>query len=62
MMDETKIKNHIKHLEEQHDKLDSTIFMLKDTSVDDLEIKKLKKAKLYIKDQITKFKKMLNLE
>ncbi len=58
-MNEQKIKNHIKHLNEQHTKADHELDTLKTTSTDDLTITRIKKTKLALKDQIIKFKKML---
>lgn len=58
-MNEQKIENHIKHLTEQHTKVDNQLNTLKTTSADDLTLTRLKKTKLALKDQITKFKNML---
>lgn len=58
-MNEKKIENHIKHLKEQHNKADNELNTLKASFVDDLTITRIKKTKLALKDQITKFKNML---
>lgn len=61
MMTKQKLENHISHLEEQHRVLDKEIIE-RDCHYDEsIECTKLKKKKLYIKDQIKKYKKKIEL-
>ena len=54
-MTSTHIQNHLKHLEEEHHKLNKRISGLESTGVfDDHLIEDLKKQKLHIKDEIAK--------
>ena len=51
------IENRIKHLEEEHHKLDKKIDGLENTGVfDDVELTDLKKQRLHIKTQIVTLK------
>ena len=59
-MDKNKIEHHIKHLQEKHDKLNKQIDTLETHGhYTDLEITKLKKKKLHIKDEIEAFKQRM---
>ena len=50
-------ENRIKHLEEEHHKLDKKINGLESTGIfDDVELTDLKKQRLYIKTQIVTLK------
>jgi uncharacterized protein YdcH (DUF465 family) len=50
-------ENRIKHLEEEHHKLDKKIAGLESTGVfDDIELSDLKKQKLHLKTEIVKIK------
>ena len=52
MLDRQKLEHHIKHLQEQHDRLDREIKELYDHHTDDFKVESLKKQKLNIKDDI----------
>ena len=56
-MKKEKIEHHIKHLQDKHNQLDKRITTLETHGhYTDLEITKLKKKKLHIKDEIEAFK------
>lgn len=58
-MDPEKIKNHLKHLEKQHDELDILIQEEYNRYQDDRLVLHMKKEKLVIKDEIERLKKLL---
>ena len=59
MLDRQKLEHHIKHLQEQHDRLDREIKELYDHHTDDFKVESLKKQKLNIKDDIERLKKQI---
>lgn len=52
MITKEKLNNHIKHLQEKHDKLDKEIQDMYVDCVSDLVLEKAKKEKLRLKDEI----------
>lgn len=60
MLDRQKLENHIKHLKEQHDRLDREIKELYDHHTDDFKVETLKKQKLNIQDDIERIKKQIS--
>lgn len=58
-MTKDKMQNHIKHLQEKHDKLDKEITAMYLDSVSDLVVEKAKKEKLKLKDEIERCKSQL---
>ena len=57
----THTENHLKHLEEEHAKLNKRIDGLEKTGVfDDVNIEDLKKHRLHLKDEIAKIKHQLH--
>jgi hypothetical protein len=60
MITREKLQNHIKHLQEKHDILDKEIKDAYMDNVGDLEIEKMKKQKLKMKDEIESCKKQIN--
>ena len=55
-----KVKHHIAHLEEKHTELNDRIDQMERTGVfDDIELEKLKKDRLYLKDEIERNKAKL---
>ena len=60
MLTKEKLKNHIKHLEEKHSKLDKEIQLKYSLHENDLHLEHLKKRKLHIKDEIELTKTQLN--
>jgi hypothetical protein len=61
MVDNEKLKSHIKHLEEQHDGLDKEVREMYIRYGDDALVKSMKKRKLLLKDEIENFKKQLTV-
>jgi len=59
IMDKVKIEHHIKHLEEQHNKLDKEIIKEETNYGNCAVISILKKKKLKLKDEIEGFKKQI---
>lgn len=55
----TKVERHIDHLQELHDSLDISIQKYYDEYGDDINLTKLKKKKLKLKEEIEKYKKEL---
>ena len=60
MITREKLENHIKALQEKHDILDKEIKDAYMDNVGDLEIEKMKKQKLKMKDEIESCKKQIN--
>ena len=58
-MDKVKIEHHIKHLEEQHNKLDKEIIREESNYGNCAVISILKKKKLKLNDEIEGFKKQI---
>jgi len=59
-MGETEIRNHIKQLLEEHRDLDDAIMqMASNPATDQLKLRRLKKRKLRLKDQIARFESKL---
>lgn len=56
MITKEKLNNHIKHLQEKHDKLDKEIQDMYVDGVSDLILEKAKKEKLRLKDEIERTK------
>lgn len=56
MITKEKLSNHIKHLQELHDKLDKEVQDMYIDCVSDLIIEKAKKEKLRLKDEIERHK------
>jgi len=59
MMDQQKIENHIKVLQDRHDRLDSEIQQLEKGVSNTSMIVDLKKRKLKLKDEIAELQKQL---
>jgi len=53
------LKMHIIELKHKHHLLEQKISDLMNSHIDELEIQELKKQKLYLKDEITKFEAQL---
>jgi hypothetical protein len=60
MITKEKLENHMKALQEKHDILDKEIKDAYMDNVGDLEIEKMKKQKLKMKDEIESCKKQIN--
>jgi hypothetical protein len=60
MLTKEKIQNHIRHLREQHDTLDERITREHAAYGDDYVVKRLKKEKLEINDEIERMRLKLN--
>jgi hypothetical protein len=60
MITKEKLENHIKHLQEKHDILDKEIKDAYMDNVGDLEIEKMKKQKLKLRDEIESCKKQIS--
>lgn len=60
MITKEKIQNHMKALQEKHDILDKEIKDAYMDNVGDLEIEKMKKQKLRLKDEIESCKKQIS--
>jgi hypothetical protein len=60
MITKEKLENHMKALQEKHDILDKEIKDAFMDNVGDLEIEKMKKQKLKMKDEIESCKKQIN--
>lgn len=60
MLDRQKLEHHIKHLQEQHDRLDREIKELYDHHTDDFKVENLKKQKLNIRDDIERIKRQIS--
>jgi hypothetical protein len=60
MLDRQKLENHIKHLQEQHDRLDREIKELYEHHTDDFKIEAMKKQKLNIRDDIERIKRQIS--
>ena len=60
MLTKEKILHHITHLEKQHDELDKRVMEETKHHGEDYIIRKLKKQKLDIKDEIEKMRKKIN--
>ena len=58
-MDSQKIENHIRHLQERHDIMDTEIKRVESTHGNQTMIIDLKKKKLKLKDEIEGLKKQL---
>lgn len=59
----THIENHLKHLEEDHARIDKRIDGMESTGVfDDTTLEVLKKQRLHLKDEIAKTKLKLAYE
>jgi len=56
MITKEKLENHIKHLQELHDKLDKEVHDMYVDCVSDLVLEKAKKEKLRLKDEIERHK------
>lgn len=56
MITKEKLSNHIKHLQELHDKMDREIQDMYVDCVSDLILEKAKKEKLRLKDEIERHK------
>ena len=61
MLDNEKLKRHIKHLEEQHDGLDKEVKEMYIKYGDDALVQSMKKRKLHLKDEIENFKRQLTV-
>lgn len=60
MITREKLNHHISHLRAKHDRIDDQIAtMERSGKFDDLEITRLKKEKLHLKDEIEKSKTQL---
>ena len=59
MITKEKLENHIKHLQEKHDILDKEIKDAYMDNVGDVEVEKMKKQKLKLKDEIESCKKKI---
>ena len=60
MITKEKIQNHMKALQEKHDILDKEIKDAYMDNVGDLEVEKMKKQKLRLKDEIESCKKQIS--
>jgi hypothetical protein len=60
MITKEKLENHMKALQEKHDILDKEIKDAYMDNVGDLEIEKMKKQKLRLKDEIESCKKQIS--
>jgi hypothetical protein len=60
MLTKAKIQHHIKHLQEQHDTLGERVENEYKTWGDDYVVRRLKKEKLEIKDEIERMRLKLN--
>lgn len=60
MLTKEKIQHHITHLEMQHEELDRRVIEETKHHAEDFIIRKLKKQKLELKDEIEKMRKKLN--
>ena len=60
MITKQKLENHQKVLQEKHDILDKEIRDAYMDNVGDLEVEKMKKQKLKLKDEIESCKKQIN--
>jgi uncharacterized protein YdcH (DUF465 family) len=60
MITKEKIENHMKALQEKHDILDKEIKDAYMDNVSDLEVEKMKKQKLKLKDEIESCKKQIS--
>ena len=60
MITREKLEHHIKALQEKHDLLDKDVRNAYMDSVGDLEIEKMKKQKLKLKDEIESCKKKIS--
>ena len=60
MITKEKLEHHIKHLQEKHILTDKEIKDAYMDNVSDLEVEKLKKQKLKLKDEIESCKKQIN--
>lgn len=58
-MDQQKIENHIKVLQDRHDRLDSEVQQLENNLSNTSVIVDLKKRKLKLKDEIAELQKQL---
>ena len=59
MITKEKLEHHIKHLEEKHTQLHKEVRDAHMDNVSDIEIEKLKKQKLKLKDEIESCKKKI---
>lgn len=59
MITKEKLQHHIAHLQEKHDILDKEIRDAYMDNVGDLEVEKMKKQKLKLKDEIESCKKKI---
>jgi uncharacterized protein YdcH (DUF465 family) len=59
MITPEKLKHHISHLQEKHDKLDKDIRELEAHHSNHEKVVEMKKEKLHLKDEIEKFKSQL---
>jgi len=60
MLTREKIQHHITHLEKQHEELDKRVVEETRHHAEDFIIRKLKKQKLELKDEIEKMRTKLN--
>jgi uncharacterized protein YdcH (DUF465 family) len=60
MITKEKLEHHIAHLQEKHDRLDKEIRDAYIDNVGDLEVEKMKKQKLRLKDEIESCKKKIS--
>jgi hypothetical protein len=61
MVNIEKLKNHVRHLEEQHSELDRRIDQMEATGhYTDVELSPMKKDRLRIKDEIEQLKETIN--
>ena len=59
MITKEKLEHHIAHLQEKHDRLDKEIKDAYMDNVGDLEVEKMKKQKLKLKDEIESTKRKM---
>lgn len=59
MITKEKLEHHIKHLEEKHDKLNKEVRDAYMDNVSDVEVEKMKKQKLKLKDEIESCKRQI---
>lgn len=60
-MTKQKLQNHMVHLQEKHDILDKEIKDAYMDNIGDLEIEKMKKQKLKLRDEIESCKKQISM-
>lgn len=59
MLTKEKLKHHISHLQEKHEKIDKDITELYNQHGNDMKIETLKKVKLHVKDEIEKCRRQI---